>query len=165
MEVEVGTRVLAVSICLAVSAGTGSAGGAILIGRASVIDGDTIEIHGQRVRIAGIDAVESDQICWRADRRPWRCGQHAALALSELIGSRTVSCLNEGQDRYGRMLGRCFVRGTDLGMHMVSEGYAIPFYDRASRYREAARRARQGRKGIWSGAFDTPSVWRKSSVR
>lgn len=158
------TRALVVSICLAVSAGTGSAGGANLVGRASVIDGDTIEIHGRRVRIAGIDAVESDQICWWVDRHPWRCGQLAALALSELIGSRTVSCLNEGQDLYGRMLGRCFVQGTDLGTHMVSEGYAIPYYDRANIYKDAAERARQRRKAIWSGAFDTPSAWRKQRV-
>jgi endonuclease YncB( thermonuclease family) len=34
-----------------------------LIGQASVIDGDTIEIHGTRIRIFGIDAPESDQLC------------------------------------------------------------------------------------------------------
>ncbi len=32
-------------------------------GVASVIDGDTIEVHGQRIRIHGIDAPESRQLC------------------------------------------------------------------------------------------------------
>jgi endonuclease YncB( thermonuclease family) len=34
-----------------------------IIGRASVIDGDTIDIHGTRIRLYGIDAPESSQLC------------------------------------------------------------------------------------------------------
>lgn len=151
-------------ICLVLCADGGAAEGTTLIGRASVIDGDTIEIHGQRVRIAGIDAVESDQLCWHGQGRPWRCGQVAALALSDLIGSRPVSCTTMGQDRYERMLGRCSVRGVDLGAHMVSEGHAIPYFDGHKRYGRAADHAREGRKGIWSGSFATPSDWRKQRV-
>ncbi len=50
-----------------------------LVGVASVIDGNTIEIHGQRIRLHGIDAPESGQHCMAAGRR-WRYGQLAALA-------------------------------------------------------------------------------------
>lgn len=42
-------------------------------GTASVIDGDTIEVHGQRVRLFGIDAPESAQLCL-AESEEWRCG-------------------------------------------------------------------------------------------
>ena len=53
---------------------------------ASVIDGDTIEIHGTRIRLNGIDAPESGQLCQDARGTAWRCGQQAALALSDRTG-------------------------------------------------------------------------------
>ena len=44
---------------------------------ASVTDGDTIKIHGERIRLHGIDAPESRQIC-KVVGEPWMCGKHAA---------------------------------------------------------------------------------------
>lgn len=43
----------------------------------------SIEIHGQRIRLHGIDAPESRQLCDDARGKPYRCGQKAALALSD----------------------------------------------------------------------------------
>ena len=34
-----------------------------LTGQAGVIDGDTLEIHGTRIRLWGVDAPESSQLC------------------------------------------------------------------------------------------------------
>ncbi len=45
-------------------------------GVASVIDGDTIEVPAQRIRLHGIDAPESRQLC-RLDGKPWQCGKDA----------------------------------------------------------------------------------------
>jgi endonuclease YncB( thermonuclease family) len=56
-----------------------------LVGRASVIDGDTIEIHGQRIRLHGIDAPESRQLCEK-NGQEYRCGQQASLALADMVG-------------------------------------------------------------------------------
>ncbi len=53
-------------------------------GVASVIDGDTLEIHGQRIRLHGIDAPESRQLC-RLDGKPWQCGKDAANALTAAL--------------------------------------------------------------------------------
>jgi endonuclease YncB( thermonuclease family) len=71
-------------------------------GRASVIDADTIEIAGQRIRILDIDAPESRQLCTWPDGSGWRCGQQAALALADWIGSRPVNCDSNSKDRYKR---------------------------------------------------------------
>ncbi len=53
-------------------------------GVASVIDGDTLEIRGQRIRFHGIDAPESRQLC-RRDGKPWQCGKDAANALTAAL--------------------------------------------------------------------------------
>lgn len=126
-----------------------------------MIDGDTIEIHGQRVRLAGIAAPESRQLCAFPDGRSWRCGQRAAFALADLIVSRTVTCRIEDQDRYGRALAHCAVGQVDLGDWLVSNGWAVPYYDRAGNYRAARDRAAAARLGIWQGDFEMPMDWRR----
>jgi len=75
-----------------------------LTGRASVIHGDTLEIHGQRIQLFGIDAPESRQTC-EADGQTYRCGQQAALALADHIGQRVVAC--DGEAIRQRLAGDC----------------------------------------------------------
>ena len=88
----------------------------------TVIDGDTLEIQSQRIRLHGIDAPESRQLC-RLDGKPWQCGKDAANALAEKIGRRPVTCEDLGRDRrYKRIVARCTVAGEDLGEWMVAQG-------------------------------------------
>jgi len=72
-------------------------------GRASVIDGDTVEIHGKRIRLFGIDAVESGQRCQK-DGKPWLCGKDLALALADKIGEKPITCSGDEFDRTGAWL-------------------------------------------------------------
>src|SRR2546429_8959187 len=71
-----------------------------LAGRASVIDGDTLEIHGTRIRLWGIDAPESGQLC-RGENSLHRCGAKAANDLDAFIARRPVNCLPITLDQYG----------------------------------------------------------------
>ncbi|HMR54767.1 MAG TPA: hypothetical protein PKA67_20170, partial [Amaricoccus sp.] len=43
-----------------------------LTGTARIVNGDTLEIAGQKVRLLGLDAPEGRQVCQRGGR-PWRC--------------------------------------------------------------------------------------------
>ena len=70
-----------------------------IVGRASVIDGDTLEVRGTRIRLHGIDAPESGQTCKDTAGQDYRCGQTAALALADRIGQGTVTCDPRETDR------------------------------------------------------------------
>ena len=149
---------VALTVALALIASSGSAA-AELQGRASVTDGDTIAIHGESIRLHGIDAPESAQTCTRAGT-PWRCGQQAANALDGKIADRPVHCESLGKDRYGRMLARCRVQGEDVGAWMVRNGWALAFVRYSSDYVSEERAAERARVGIWAGSFTAPWEWR-----
>ncbi len=95
-------------------------------GTALVIDGDTIEVHGQRIRLHGIDAPESRQLC-RLGGKSWPCGKDAANALADKSARRPVTCEDLGRDRYKRIIGKCTVAGEDMGEWMVSQGLALAY--------------------------------------
>lgn len=131
-----------------------------IVGVASVIDGDTIEIRGVRIRLHGIDAPESRQLCTRPTGERWRCGQQASLALSDQIGRSTVSCDPRDTDRYGRTVAVCSSRGVDLNGWLVTQGWAVAYRRYSRDYVRAEDRARAARRGVWSGQFDMPWEWR-----
>ncbi|MCG3775348.1 MAG: hypothetical protein JW395_2180 [Nitrospira sp.] len=140
----------------------GAARAETIKGGASVIDGDTIEIHGSRIRLAGIDAPESKQECQHNDGTAWRCGQTAALALSDHIGRAVVACKPSGKDRYGRSIATCFLGAEDLNRWMVAQGWAIAYRQYSRAYVEDENRAHAAGVGIWSGSFVMPADWRAS---
>ncbi len=133
-----------------------------IVGQASVIDGDTIEIHGQRIRFHGIDAPESSQLC-EQDGREYRCGQKASLALADKIGRAIVRCEKRATDRYKRVIGVCFSSNENLNRWMVRSGWAVAYRRYSKDYVRDEDFAREGKVGIWSGAFEMPFNWRRRS--
>ncbi len=85
-----------------------------LIGQASIIDGDTLEIHGTRIRLWGIDAPESSQLCRNDESLQYRCGAKAANELDAFIARRPVDCSPVNLDQYRRTVARCSIDGVDV---------------------------------------------------
>lgn len=136
--------------------------GTPIVGQASVIDGDTLEVHGQRIRLYGIDAPESRQTCSDAHGRAYRCGALAANALSDFIARRPITCLPRDTDRYGRTIAQCTVAGTDLNGWLVGRGHALAYRQYGQAYVAAESRARAARVGIHAGAFEAPWDFRRA---
>jgi endonuclease YncB( thermonuclease family) len=130
-----------------------------IIGRASVIDGDTIEIAGERIRLHGIDAPESWQKCQDGDGGTYRCGKEAAFALERfLAASRPTRCETVERDRYKRLVGVCFrADGQAVNHWLVANGYAVDWekYSMGA-YAAALDKARTSGVGIWRGEFQLP---------
>ncbi|WP_337267927.1 thermonuclease family protein [Oryzifoliimicrobium ureilyticus] len=134
-----------------------------IIGRSSVIDGDTIDISGTRIRIWGIDAPESWQRCLDAKGNPYQCGKNAADALDQfLAASRPTRCEQVDVDRYHRIVARCSRSdGASVNAWLVETGNAIdwPRYSHGA-YSTMQEKAKGRRSGIWQGTFVKPCIAR-----
>jgi endonuclease YncB( thermonuclease family) len=130
-------------------------------GRARVLDGDSLALGGEDIRLFGIDAPESRQTCRDGAGRPYRCGRTAARALAAATAGRTVACARLERDRYHRQVALCTADGHDLGDTMVRAGLAVELAEYShGRYTAAERDARAARRGLWAGTFEQPAAWR-----
>ena len=135
-----------------------------IVGKARVIDGDTITINNAKIRFSGIDAPEKNyygqtQFC-KGPKGVWACGKKASSKLKKLINGQEVQCTNEGKDRYGRTLSICYANGMDLQAEMVRSGMAVAYLRYSNRYENEMVEAMAAQVGIWGGPFVEPEQWR-----
>jgi endonuclease YncB( thermonuclease family) len=133
-----------------------------IAGRGTVIDGDTLDVMGIRIRLHGIDAPESGQTCTDAINKAYFCGSKAAFALADFIGEGIVRCQPLSKDQYRRTVARCFARGEDLGSFLVGAGWALdwPRYSHGE-YARFQKDAQTAGRGMWAGKFVQPWNWRR----
>ena len=137
-----------------------------------VIDGDTIHISFNKIRLEGIDAPEMKQKCKRNHikvnyiinlnfKKEYFCGIKAKNELKKKIGNSRVKCISSGIDRYKRYLANCFVDKISLNKWMVRNGHAVAYRRYSKIYEEDEDYAKQNKLGIWGGSFIMPEKWRK----
>ena len=145
--------------CVMLGALAAPAGAADIVGPARVIDGGTIAIGSDVVRLADIDAPAPGQACERAGQR-YDCGQQAAWALAARLEWHWVTCLPRDAAPGTEVPAVCFLKGPaiDINGHMVREGWALAV---GERYAAEQAEARRERRGMWAGAFVAPREWRE----
>jgi endonuclease YncB( thermonuclease family) len=125
-----------------------------------VVDGDTLAMGAERLRIHGIDAPEMAQPCERHGR-PYACGEAARDAMAAILGNGRLACEQLDTDQYRRRIVRCHdEQGRDIGAELVRQGWALAFTRFSSDYAAQEAAARAARRGLWDGRFDAPWDWR-----
>ena len=110
----------------------------VIVGNATVIDGDTIDMNGTHIRLAHIDAPEAQQTCNR-EGVEWACDAAATEALSSVLDGQSVSCSSIDTDIHGRQVAHCQTPVFALGREMVRRGLAITLDNAPYEYGEAAK--------------------------
>ena len=129
-----------------------------------VIDADTIEVNGNKVRLNGIDAPESGQNCEDAQNQSYKCGIKATEALKELLSSQdnmSLNCEFSGKDVYGRLIGECRLGSLNINAWLVQNGWALAYRKYSLKYIQYEKEAKINKAGIWSGKFIEPWNWRR----
>ena len=133
-----------------------------------VVDGDTVlfkpdhaHTSGRaflKVRLAGIDAPETDQ--------PY--GDAATHELAARVLNRRVAVTSVATDVYGRTIAHIHVAGHEVGTELVQSGFAwaATRSRRAAELTKAQRQARLDQRGLWQGAAPVPPwEWRRTHLK
>ena len=88
----------------------------IISGKCHVIDGDTIAIGKQKIRLAGIDAPEL--------HNPY--GKQAKWKMVEICKGQNITAYLTGETSYDRVVAKCFLDdGRDIAEEIVKAGLAL----------------------------------------
>ena len=129
-----------------------------------VVDGDTIHIGRDKIRLVGIDTPEIRQTCRTHDGTEWHCGVFARDTLKTMLAvNKTIKCHITGRDQYQRLLGKCYVGKSNIDVQktLVREGWAVAYY--TNDYKADEHQARRARRGLWAGEFQRPAQFGKNS--
>lgn len=131
-----------------------------MVGMAAVVDGDTLFLNRQRVRLFGVDAPEHDQTCTLSNGTKWQCGVAATMKLADLIRDQNIVCQRQDIDVYGRPVAICYAGNTDVNAELVLAGMATAYKKYSWRYVPEEQAARWMKRGIWDGQFEPPAAYR-----
>ena len=129
----------------------------------TVVDGDSLRIKGNNIRLIGIDAPEYDQTCYNEQGYKYKCGEEASLFLKILVDAgindnETLSCEKMGVDKYKRTLCECYIGKKNINKAIIKSGHAVTY--KHDMYKQLENEAKTRKIGIWQGRFMRPELYR-----
>ncbi len=129
-------------------------------GIATIIDGDTIDIGKLRIRLHGIDAPETGQKCKKPNGGSWACGKDAIKAIVKLADGKSVHCVGDTWDTFGRFVAVCTVGNIEINKELVRLGLAWNFDKYSMDYKSLENRVREAKSGVFRAPTMTPWEYR-----
>lgn len=120
--------------------------------RLAVLDGETLRVGDQVVRLGGVAAPARGSVCHGDGSVELDCGVAAANALASLVRGQTVACTISGHDRQERPVGDCLAGGRKLSEALVLDGWARAEY---ASLRDPETTARSAGRGMWRTGVTT----------
>lgn len=136
-----------------------------ITGPITVIDGDTFQVAGVRIRLHAIDAPETDQHCVTEQGADWACGGWITRAVRDQFDGAQATCIPLELDKYGRTVARCNARGVDVGEWLVSEGFAFAYVRYGDDYVEQEKAAAIFDRGLHAVRLQSPSRHRATRAK
>src|ERR1700743_3870533 len=118
-----------------------------ITGVPKIREGDSVQIGSTRIRLGGIDAPSTDQLCLSASGERWTCGVAARDELIKHAGNKSWTCHARSVDRRGHTVARCEVDGEDIQKWLVASGWALAYTRRSHHYEPDEEDARGGKGG------------------
>lgn len=122
----------------------------------TVVDGDSLELHGKVYRLYGIDAPDDGQVCPDG----WPAAYEAETYLDQLIKDKAVTCLPIGLQQAKETDAICRADGVDVGAAMVTGGMAYAFVPYSARYITQEHAAATANRGVHRHKCLAPWQWR-----
>ena len=143
-----------------------------IYGVPKIIDGDTVHINTNKIRLEGIDAPEIKQKCKKPFlkvsaiigfefNKNYSCGVVAKMKLIGKINNSKIKCISASKDRYKRYLATCYKDKINLNKWMVRSGNAVAYKRYSKDYVRDEEYAKENKLGMWQGSFLIPEKWRK----
>ena len=127
-----------------------------------VVDGNTIIINFQSIRLHGIEAPNAEQLC-EIDGESWLCGWEATNALAHIVGRHWVSCRQNRLNEEGVVDATCFAGNVlNINAWMVRNGWATAQNQTNTRFLQLEIIARQEQIGIWRTKYKNTEHLRHS---
>lgn len=131
-----------------------------IAGKLRVKDGDTVAIGDQTIRLFGIDAPETDQMCGGEGAPLWPCGAWVSGEVRARYEGQYARCEVLDTDRYGRAVARCLVDGHDVGQALVQNGLAFAFRRYSMDYDLDEKTAAVNDRGLHATGIQSPAAFR-----
>lgn len=125
-----------------------------------VLDGDSIIVDGDEIRLIGLDAPEYLQNCFDVNNLEYDCGEEAKKYLRSLVRGRKVSCNKIKKDIYKRWLSECYVDDININLELLRSGWAVLYRSEDEAYVLAEKYAKKNKLGVWQGKFLKPEFHR-----